>query len=71
LGIWDSAGIASMATYLKATLAGLLAAVVAPILWVLVRVGLGIAASTIEFARREERFGEGSAGIGAVSAGLP
>jgi hypothetical protein len=55
-----------MAAYLKATLAGLLGAVIAPILWTLVRVGFGLAVTELQFAGQPE----GSAGIGAVSVGF-
>lgn len=52
--------------YVKATLAGLLAAVVAPILWILVRLGFDLASTHITFNRQVEE----SAGIGAVSVGF-
>ena len=55
-----------MAVYVKAALAGLLAAIVAPILWILVRVGLVLVVSRTELARQPQ----GSGGIGAVSVGL-
>lgn len=55
-----------MTVYLKATLAGIVAAVVAPILWILVRVGFGLAAADIQSNAQRD----GSAGIGAVSVGF-